>query len=72
MKIIVLPTSWWSRMTSFCMSRRMSGSRALNGSSKSMHLGIDGEGPGQADALLHAAGQLVGVAVGLAVEADER
>ena len=39
MKIIVLPTSWWSRMTSFCMSRRISGSRALNGSSKSITSG---------------------------------
>lgn len=34
MKTIVLPTSRCSRMTSFCMSRRISGSSAENGSSK--------------------------------------
>ncbi len=33
MKTIVLPTSWWSRITSFCMSLRISGSSAENGSS---------------------------------------
>ena len=33
MKTIVLPTSWCSRITSFCMSRRISGSSAENGSS---------------------------------------
>ena len=33
MKTIVLPTSSCSRMTSFCMSRRISGSSAENGSS---------------------------------------
>ena len=36
MKIIVLRTSRWSRITSSCMSRRISGSSALNGSSNSM------------------------------------
>ena len=35
------------------------------------HLGVDGQGPGQADALLHAARQLVRIAVGVALEADE-
>ena len=39
MKIIVLPTSWWSRITSFCMSRRIRGSRAENGSSNIMMSG---------------------------------
>ena len=33
MKIIVFSVSIWSRQTSSCMSRRMSGSSALNGSS---------------------------------------
>ncbi len=33
MKTMVRPSSWWSRATSSCISRRMSGSRALNGSS---------------------------------------
>ena len=33
MKSMVLPVSFWSRMTSSCMSRRISGSRALKGSS---------------------------------------
>ncbi len=36
MKIIVFFMSFCSRRTSFCMSRRMSGSSALNGSSNSM------------------------------------
>ena len=33
MNTIVLPTSLWSRITSLCMSRRINGSRAENGSS---------------------------------------
>ena len=33
MNSIVLPVSCWSRTTSSCMSRRISGSSALNGSS---------------------------------------
>ena len=36
MKIIVFFTSRWRRITSSCMSRRISGSSALNGSSNSM------------------------------------
>ena len=36
MNTIVLPSSWWSRITSFCMSRRISGSSAENGSSNSI------------------------------------
>ena len=39
MKIIVLPTSSWSRITSFCMSRRISGSSAENGSSNIISAG---------------------------------
>src|SRR5215211_6235810 len=35
MNTMVLPTSWCRRMTSFCMSRRISGSSAENGSSNS-------------------------------------
>ena len=35
------------------------------------HLGLLGEGPGQGDALAHAAGQLVGLAVGEAGELHE-
>ena len=69
MKTIVLPTSWCSRMTSFCMSRRISGSSAENGSSKSRIVRVDGQRPGQADALLHAAGELVGVGVLVARQA---
>ena len=53
------------------MSRRMSGSRALNGSSKNMTSGSHGEGAGQPDPLLHAARQLVRVAVGVALQPDE-
>ena len=34
-------------------------------------LGIHGEGPGQPDPLLHAARQLVGIAVGVALQPDE-
>src|SRR3972149_4331998 len=48
MKTIVLPTSWCSRSTSFCMSRRMSGSSALNGSSKKNTSGGPGRAPGRA------------------------
>ena len=33
------------------------------------HLGVDGQGPGQADPLLHAARQLLGVVVGPTAEA---
>ena len=61
MKTIVLPTSWCSRMTSFCMSRRISGSSAENGSSNIITSRVGRERPGQPDALLHAAGELVGV-----------
>ena len=45
------------------MSRRISGSSALNGSSKSSTCGIERERAGQPDALLHAAGELVRVLV---------
>ena len=34
-------------------------------------LGVDGQGAGQPDALLHAARELVGIAVGMALEPDE-
>ena len=71
MNTIVLPSSWWSRMTSFCMSRRISGSSAENGSSNSSSVGVAGQRAGQADALLHAAGELVGVVVLVAREADQ-
>ena len=40
MKTMVLPTSLCSRMTSFCMSRRINGSSAENGSSNSMTVGF--------------------------------
>ena len=71
MKTIVLPTSRCSRMTSFCMSRRISGSSAENGSSNSRIVGVGGQRPGQADALLHAAGELVGEVVLVAGQADQ-
>ena len=71
MNTIVLPTSSCSRMTSFCMSRRISGSSAENGSSNSSSVGVAGQRAGQADALLHAAGQLVGVGGLVAGEADQ-
>ena len=72
MNIIVLPTSWWSRMTSFCMSRRISGSSALNGSSKSITSGSTASARARPTRCCMAAGELVGVAVRVAVEADER
>src|SRR3954454_9944119 len=85
MNTIVLPTSWWSRMTSFCMSRRISGSRAENGSPEHKMLGVEGrerlvehqdvgvggQRPGEADPLLHAAGELVGEVVLIAGQADQ-
>ena len=71
MKTIVLPTSWCSRMTSFCMSRRISGSSAENGSSNISSVGVVGQRAGQADPLLHAAGELVGVGVLVAAQADQ-
>ena len=71
MKIIVLPTSSCSRMTSFCMSRRISGSRAEKGSSNIISVGVAGQRAGQADPLLHAAGELVGVGVLVAAQADQ-
>ena len=43
------------------MSRRISGSSAENGSSNSSSDGVAGQRAGQADPLLHAAGELVGV-----------
>ena len=39
MKTIVWPVSTWRRQTSSCMSRRINGSRALNGSSYSITAG---------------------------------
>ena len=71
MKTIVLPTSSCSRMTSFCMSRRISGSSAENGSSNISTCRVDGQRPGQPDALLHAAGELVGVGVLVAGQPDQ-
>ena len=59
MNTIVLLTSRRSRTTSSCMSRRISGSSAENGSSNSRIVGIGGQRAGEADALLHAARQLV-------------
>ena len=59
-------------MTSFCMSRRMSGSSALNGSSKSITSGSTASARARPDALLHAARELVGVLVVVALEPDER
>ena len=71
MKTIVFPTSSCRRMTSFCMSRRISGSSAENGSSNIRSVGVGGQRPGQAHALLHAAGELVGEVVLVAREPDQ-
>ena len=71
MKIIVLPTSSCSRMTSFCMSRRISGSRAENGSSNIISVGSPASARARPDPLLHAAGELVGVGVLVAAQADQ-
>ena len=71
MKTIVLPTSSCSRMTSFCMSRRISGSSAENGSSNSSSVGSTASARARPDALLHAAGELVGVGVLVAGQADQ-
>ncbi len=59
MKTIVVASSPRSRTISSCMSRRMTGSRAENGSSNSSTSGPVAKGAGQPDAL-HAAGELVG------------
>ena len=59
MKIIVFLSSRWSRITSSCMSRRISGSSALNGSSNSMISGSVASARARPDALLHPAGELV-------------
>ena len=61
MKIIVLRTSRCSRITSSCMSRRISGSSARERLVEQHDLGIGGERARQADPLLHPAGQLVGI-----------
>ena len=53
------------------MSRRMSGSRALNGSSKSITFGSTTSARAEPDALLHAARQLVRELVRDVLEADE-
>ena len=58
-------------MTSFCMSRRISGSRALNGSSRSMTSGSPASARARPDPLLLATGQLLGIAVGQPLEADQ-
>ena len=71
MNTVVFCNSRWSRATSSCMSRRISGSSARERLVEEQDLGIVGERAGQADALLHAAGQLVGVALAQPLEADE-
>lgn len=71
MNTMVLPTSWCSRMTSFCMSRRIIGSSAEKGSSKKSTSGLPAKRPGEADTLLHPARELVGVGVLVAGEADQ-
>ena len=63
MKIIVFFSSRWSFSTSSCMSRRISGSSALNGSSNSMISGSVAKRPREPHPLLHAARELVGVRV---------
>src|ERR1044072_5563688 len=71
MNTIVLPSSRCSRMTSSCMSRRISGSSAENGSAEHKNVRCHGERAGQADALLHAAGELVREGVLVAGQPDQ-
>ena len=71
MKTVVLRSSRCSRPTSSCMSRRISGSSAENGSSKSRISGSLARARARPDPLLHAAAQLVGVGVAQAAEADQ-
>src|SRR4029450_7213256 len=71
MKIIVLPTSSCSRMTSFCMSRRISGSGAENGSPDDHHRRGRGGGPARPDPRLHAAGELVWVGLLVTRQPDQ-
>ena len=56
--MVFLSFFWRSRSSSWSLSR-ISGSSAENGSSMSRIRRIGGEGAGEADALLHAAGKLV-------------
>ena len=71
MNTIVLPRSLCSRLTSFCISRRIRGSRALKGSSRNITSGFTASARANADALLHATGQLFGKVVGVPIESDE-
>ena len=77
------PTSWVMKMTvgrRSCQMRvssswrvmRVCASTLAKGSSIKQHVGLVGEGAGDADALLHAPGQLVGVAVGGVARAGQR
>ena len=71
MNIVVLPISFWSRMTSSCMSRRISGIESAERLVVEHHLGVRCERSRDADALLHAARELVGELVRDVVEANQ-
>ena len=57
-KTTVRFTSPWMERKRFCMSRRIRGSSAEKGSSMRQYLLLRSQGPGEPDALLHAAGEL--------------
>ena len=65
------PVSAEMRTSSVCICSRVISSSAPNGSSMSSSRGCSASDAGDRDALLHAAGELVGVAVGEVGEADE-
>ena len=70
-KTIVVPVRSQIRSTSEFIRSRVISSSAPNGSSMSRIAGSNDEGPGDRDALLHAARQLVGVVLRELAELDE-
>ena len=68
---IVVPRACQSRSTSSCIRIRVKASSDPSGSSSSRTLGWLIRAPGQGRPLGHAAGQLVRVDVGEAVQADQ-
>ena len=56
-----------ARINSSCSSMRVTTSSKLNGSSSNKHLRLQRQGARDADALAHAGGKLVGIAIGGAV-----
>ncbi len=69
-KTMVFFSRLCSATSSCCMSRRISGSRALKASSIKQHVRIERQRAGEAGALLHAAGELRGIMLVPALQPD--